>query len=101
MADECVGAKQNIGMVRCTKLPQLPKGMFTTPPNFVIPAATIAAGQDAIYEYLLDAMKASADARIYFWPRFVGYEDISDPAVYDENILADLFVFNGKSKFNA
>lgn len=99
--DECVGEKQNLGLVRCTKLPQLPKGMFTTPPAFKIPVATYQAGQAAIYAYLLAAMKAVKDSRIYFWPRFVGYEDISDPAVYDENILADLFVFNGKSKFNA
>lgn len=101
MADECTVVKKNLGIVRCNSLPQLPKGMFTTPPSFKIPAATIASGAAAIQAYLLAAMKATIDARIYFWPDFVGYEDISDAAVYDENILADLFVFNGKNKFNA
>jgi len=101
LSDECVVVKENLGLVKCNRLPQLPKGMFTTPIGWKIPAATLASGNAAIKAYILAAMKASIDQRIYFWPDFVGYEDISDPSVYDESVLADLFVFNGKSKFNA
>lgn len=96
----CNEAKKNMGVVRCTQLPQMFSGMFTTPLGFKIPAATIALGDAAIQTYLQDAMlNPNLNERIYFWPSFVGFEDAKEDAVYEETPLSDLKVRDGKYRW--
>jgi len=76
-----------LGLSKCNKLPKQPKSMFTTPPGFVIPAATIAAGQDAVLAYLQDALLDTEDVRIYKFPNFFKAEDITKDTTYEETSL--------------
>lgn len=102
MAQDCVGVvKENIGLSACNKLPQLPRGMFTTPEDFVIPAATIASGEAAILTYLQDAMVDDYEDRIYFWPLFKSIEIVNEEAQYEETPLADMAVRDGKYRYRA
>lgn len=96
----CNEAKKNMGVVKCTKLPQMFSGMFTTPIGFKIPAATIASGDTAIQTYLQNAMlDPDLNERIFLWPAFVGFEDAKEDAVYEETPLADLKVRDGKYRW--
>jgi len=96
----CDEAKKNMGVVRCTMLPQMFATMFTTPLGFKIPAATIEEGADAIKLYLQDAMlNPDLNERIFLWPPFVGFEDAKEDAVYEETPLADLKVRDGKYRW--
>lgn len=96
----CNESKKNMGVVKCTKLPQMFAGMFTTPLGFKIPAATIASGNAAIEAFLQDAMlDPDVTKRIFLWPSFVGFEDAKEDAVYEETPLADLKVRDGKYRW--
>lgn len=96
----CNESKKNMGVVKCTKLPQMFAGMFTTPLGFKIPAATIASGNAAIQTFLQDAMlDPDVTKRIFLWPSFVGFEDAKEDAVYEETPLADLKVRDGKYRW--
>lgn len=96
----CTDEKKNMGVVKCTKLPQMFAGMFTTPLGFKIPAATIESGDAAIQQYLQDAMlNPDLNERIFLWPSFVGFEDAKEDAIYEETPLADLKVRDGKYRW--
>lgn len=96
----CNEAKKNMGVVKCTRLPQMFSGMFSTPMGFKIPAATIALGNTAIQTYLQTAMlNPDLNERIFLWPPFVGFEDAKEDAVYEETPLADLKVRDGKYRW--
>jgi hypothetical protein len=96
----CDEAKKNMGVVRCTRLPQMFARMFTTPLGFKIPAATIEEGDAAIQQYLQDAMlNPDLNERIFLWPSFVGFEDAKEDAIYEETPLADLKVRDGKYRW--
>lgn len=102
MAQDCVGVtKENIGLSSCNKLPQMPRGWFTTPEDFVIPAATIASGEAAILTYLQNAMLDDYEDRIYFWPLFKSVELQNEDAQYEETPLADMAVRDGKYRMRA
>lgn len=91
MAD-CVVTKKNLGVTRCTKLTQLPKGMVTTPDDFRFTAA-----QAVDPDFWQDALLA--EAGVYLWPLFVGFEDKSEEAIYETNALATIKVRNGRYQF--
>ena len=95
---ECDVIKKNLGVSRCNKMPEMLVGMITTPNDFVIPAETLA---DAalLLEYLNDAILAAAGDRIYYWPDFKGFENISQEAVYEDSPLAYLPVRDGNYRF--
>lgn len=95
----CIVVKNNLSLSKCAKLPGMPKGMITTPPDFVIPAATLAAGEDAILAYLQAAMFDVAGSRIYFWPLFFTSENKSTDTVYQDTPLGTRKVYDGKYKF--
>lgn len=99
MAEVCVTEKKNIGVYKCVDLPDMPKCILETPLNWSIPAETIENGEEEILDYIQDAMVAPLESRVYLWPLFVGYEDQSEDTVYEETVLADLFVRNGKERF--
>lgn len=88
----CENTLQNIGASKCKKLPQMIKGIITTPENFsitAVAAATLAGWQTPI-------LAASAE-RIYLWPKWaVGFENISSEEVREESPLASIPVFPGQ-----
>lgn len=94
----CNSDKKNLGLTRCNKLPAIPRSIITTPDDFKLtptqlltPAATKAALQAALL--------AGIAQRIYLWPNFVGYEDVSEEAIYESNALAYLAVRDGNYRF--
>lgn len=91
--EDCVVVQQNLGVTRCTKLTQLPKGMITTPDDFRFTAAQ--AVDPTFWQAAL-----LADNGVYLWPLFVGFEDKSEEAVYEKNALATIKVRNGRYEFN-
>jgi hypothetical protein len=94
----CETNKSNLGLSKCKSLPQLPRGIITTPANFKVPAAT-AADPAALQTYLENAVKAGKANRIYLWPFFVGFENVSEETIYEENALADMLVRDGKYRY--
>jgi len=95
---ECDVVKLNMGKTRCNKMPEMLVGMIETPSNFVIPAATLN-DPVALLEFLNDAAVAPAAERIYLWPEFKSFENISQEAVYEDTPLAYLPVRDGNYRF--
>lgn len=93
MAD-CVIERKNLGLSKCNKLPALIRGMITTSMNFKILAANL---ENATTWQ--DALLAEGNNRIYMWPPFVGFENASEAAVYEDTPLAMLKVRDGKYAF--
>jgi hypothetical protein len=95
---ECDVIKKNLGVSRCNKMPEMLVGMITTPNSFSIPADTLA---DAalLLAYLNEAILAPAGERIYYWPDFKSFENISTEAVYEDTPLAYLPVRDGAYRF--
>lgn len=94
----CLVVKKNLGPGSCFALPQLIRGMITTPVDFKFTTANLASAaafKAAMQAAILDA----ADDRIYFWPFFVGMENLSEDAVYEDTPLADIAVRDGKYRF--
>jgi len=93
MAD-CVANKTNLGVSKCTKFPALIRTMITVPDNFEITkedALTLAAWQ-------AELLKPKSQ-RSYLWPMFIGFENVSEDAIYEETALADIAVRDGKYRF--
>ena len=91
---DCVILKKNLGISKCNALPELIKGMITTPANFFLsPANALLQAQ------WQTALLASASNRIYLWPRFKMFENASEDAVYEENELSSLKVRDGRYRF--
>lgn len=95
MAD-CIVEKENLGLSKCNQLPGLIRGMITTPQNFKFSAA------DSVDETKWqDALLNPKASRIYLWPFFVSFEDISEEAQYEETALAYLLVRDGNYRYRA
>lgn len=93
MAD-CVVDIKNLGLSSCKDLPQLLRGMITTPRNFKLSAA------DALdSEAWQDALLADSGVRIHKWPDFKAFENASEEAIYEDTALSDLKVRDGKYRF--
>jgi len=95
---DCDVIKKNLGVTKCDRLPQLFRGMITTPLNFKITAANLATPA-LLQTALQTAIEAGIANRIYLWPTFVGFESASEEAIYEETPLADLLVRDGKYRF--
>lgn len=94
----CNVTKGNLGLSQCNKLPQMIVGMITTPADFSIPAATYAVEADLL-TYLNAALLDPAADRIYLWPNFRTFENISTEAVYEDTPMAYLPVRDGDYRF--
>jgi hypothetical protein len=94
MAAECEIDKSNLGLSKCKNLPQLIRGMITTPSKF-----SLTKEDAADPEKWQDALVDSKGARIYLWPNFKGFEDVSEEAVYEDTPLADIKVRDGKYRY--
>lgn len=92
---DCNVVKGNLGLSQCNKLPAMPKCMIETPVNFVIPAATLASGSAAVQTYLQAALLAVPASRIFLFPTFNSFEDLSEATVYQSNPLKYTFVRDG------
>jgi hypothetical protein len=91
---DCVILKKNLGISKCNSLPELIKGMITTPAGFFLtPTNALLQAQWQA------ALLASASNRIYLWPRFKMFENVSEDAVYEENELSSLKVRDGRYRF--
>jgi hypothetical protein len=95
---ECDVVKKNLGLSRCNKMPEMLVSMITTPPGFTIPAATLADAA-TLLEFLNAAAVAPVGQRIYRWPDFKSFENISQEAVYEDTPLAYLPVRDGNYRF--
>lgn len=90
----CINNQGNIGRSSCKKLPQLIKGIITTPEDFSLSfeqAATTTAWQAALL--------ATKSNRIYLWPYAVAVEQVNEDAVYEETQLSTLAVRDGRYRF--
>jgi hypothetical protein len=99
MAEECNVVKKNLGLGRCNTLPSMPRTQITTPMNWKIPKATLDAGSAAIETYIQDAMLAPLGERIYLWPNFSSFENISEEATYQDTPLSYKKVRDGNYRF--
>jgi len=95
---ECDVVKKNLGLSRCNKMPEMLISMITTPPGFSIPAATLA-DPVLLLAFLNDAAVAPVGQRIYRWPDFKSFENISQEAVYEDTPLAYIPVRDGNYRF--
>lgn len=91
---ECNVVKKALGLSSCNKLPNMPKSIITTPMNF---KATPEEAADP--EFWQDAILAGRANRIYLWPNFVSFENISEEAIYEDTPLAYLSVRDGNYRF--
>jgi len=98
MSIECNVVKQNLGMSKCNKLPQLYSGMITTPLTFSISAVN-AADPALLLTALQTAIKNGIATRCYKWPDFATVEAVNEDAVYEENPLMDIPVRDGKYRW--
>ncbi len=93
---ECNVDKKALGPSACNQLPALIRGMIETPINFFLTeedAADPAAWQAAMF--------AAAGVRIHLWPNFIGFENVSEEAVYEDLPLGLLHVRDGNYRFRA
>lgn len=93
MAD-CIVVKENLGLSKCNKFPQLIKGIITTPDGFFLTPANA-----LLQTSWQAALEAVASSRVYLWPWFVSMENLSEEAVYEETPLAYLVVRDGNYRF--
>lgn len=95
MGAECFVQRKNLGLYKCSKLPQLTKGIIWTPDDFRMPKAdeqSLAAWQAAIFDPI---------DRIYYWPPFVGFESLNTEATYEDTPFAIMPVLDGQYRFRA
>ena len=91
----CLDSKQNLGVSECKKLPQLIKGMITTPENYTITAALAASAA----QWQSD-IKLAKNQRIYLWPQWaVNSENISEEQIVEETPLTAIGVRAGQYRF--
>lgn len=90
----CLSDQDNLGKSSCKKLPQLIKGMITTPDDFEVPFAT--AETAAPWQA---ALLAAAGARIFYWPVAINIENLNEEAVYEETPLGVIAVRDGRYRW--
>ena len=91
--DACL-KKKNMGLSACNKLPQMPKGMITTPVGF---KATALEAVDP--DFWQAALLADSGVRIYLWPPFFDFKDNSEKAIYQSTPLGEKAVRDGRYSF--
>jgi len=91
--------KKNLGLSNCNEFPDLMNGGIETNSDFVIPAATLASGAAAVLAYLQAALLDPIADRIYYWPPFASFENISEEAVYQDTPLRYRRVRDGNYRF--
>lgn len=90
----CINNQKNIGKSKCKKLPQMVKGIITTPDDFSLTfenASTSAEWQTALI--------SARSTRIYLWPYAVNIENLNEEAVYEDTPLATINVRDGRYRF--
>src|SRR5574343_749 len=91
---DCNTSVLNLGASRCKKIPQLMRGVITTPEDFTITAvnaATSAAWQTAILQSV---------GRCYLWPKWaLNFENVSSEGVREDTPLASISVFPGQHRW--
>lgn len=90
--DACA-PKKNLGLAKCAKLPNMIKGMITTPETFSVAEADL-----TDFDFWQDAL-LSEENRIYLWPDFVNFADQSEAAVYENTPLAVMAVRDGRYNY--
>lgn len=98
MPVECGEDKQNLGVSKCNKILQLPRGFLEVPPGFFFTPAQMA-DADLFKAAVLDLLYGPSGQRGYLWPFAQTFENVSEAAVYQETPLSDLKVRDGKYRF--
>ncbi len=91
--------KKNLGLVNCNEYPGLINGMIETNSDFAIPAATVASGSAAVQAYLQAALLDPIASRIFYWPQFASFENISEEPIYQDSPLRYRKVRDGNYRF--
>lgn len=95
---ECTTVKKNIGLDRCNKILQLPRGILEAPPGFKFTPEDYASSS-ALKAAIEDLIYAPIGSRGYLWPFATDFENASEAPVYQETPLSDMKVRNGKYRF--
>lgn len=90
--------KKNMGLVSCNEFPGLIVGMIETEDDFSIAAADLD-DEDAVRDALQDALLDDIADRIFYWPDFDTFENISEDAVYQESPIKRRRVRDGQYRF--
>lgn len=93
--ETCADSRKNIGKTTCTVMPELPKCMITVPDNFEATEEEI-----GTLTFWANKILAAKSSRIYLFPDFVDFKDVSDKATYESTPLADIAAFQGKFKYD-
>jgi len=96
MVTDCVNNKQNLGVGRCADLPQLIRGIITTPADFKLTEEDIA--DQTVWQAAL--ADENINSRIFLWPLFATVpENISTETVYEDNPVAYNHVLDGRYRW--
>ena len=88
---DCIGVTDNLGLIKCNKLPAMPKLIIETPEDFFLTPT------DAVDPTKWqDALKDARGIRIYLWPEADNFEDKSEAAVYQTTPLSVIPVRDGR-----
>lgn len=90
----CINNQKNIGKSSCKKIPQLIKGMITTPDDF-----SLTFTQAADSSNWQTALLAAKSSRIYLWPTAVNFEAQNEEAVYQDTPLSTISVRDGRYRY--
>lgn len=93
MGTICDQQRANMGLYKCSNLPDLVKGFIWTPDDFFMPKATeqsVLAWQDAIFNPV---------NRIFYWPPFVKLDILNTEASYEDTPFAMLPSNDGQYRF--
>lgn len=91
---DCLSDVANIGLIKCTKLPQMPKLIVETPPDFFLTP-----GDAVVPTVWQTKLKAAKGVRIYLYPEADNFEDKSEAAVYQTTPLSVIAVRPGRYQF--
>lgn len=95
MAVSCAKKKKrNLGVNRCKTMPALPKTMYITPANFEITDLQILDP-----EFWQAALLANPQIRVYPFPLFKLFENVSEEAIYEDTPLSYEPVRDGQYRF--
>lgn len=91
---DCIQDVANLGLIKCNKLPQMPKLLIETPPDFFLTPA------DAVDPTVWQTkLKLAKGARIYLYPEADNFEDKSEAAVYETTPLSVIAVRPGRYQY--
>ena len=94
MAFDCNTTKKALGLSNCPVMPEMIVGMITTPSTFSLTKA-----QALVATNWQTALFNTPGTRIFLWPKFKGFENLSEEPVYEDTPHGMLHVRDGNYRF--